>query len=80
MSAGRSSNMLKRFAALLVPARPGLDRVGGRVEQLVEALLLVGAKRVRTWSTALRSGSPIPTRSRLNFSVPSSSMIEPRPL
>ena len=27
-----------------------------------------------------RSGAPIPTRSRLNFSVPSSSMIEPRPL
>ena len=32
----------------------------------------------RTWSTNPRSGAPMPTRRRLNFSVPSSSMIEPQ--
>ena len=48
MSAGRSSNVLKRLAALLVPVpRPGLDRVGGGVEQLVEALPLVGLELAR---------------------------------
>ena len=62
-------------------ARPRLDRVGGRVEQLVEPLLLVGRERATgRGRRASRSGSPIPTRSRLNFSVPSSSMIERRPL
>ena len=36
--------------------------------------------RDSTWSIAPRSGSPIPIRSRLNFSVPSSSTIDRRPL
>ena len=40
-SAGRSSNALKRFGRLARPlARPGLDRVGGGVEQLGQARLL----------------------------------------
>ena len=52
-------------------ARPRLDRVGGRVEQLVEALPLVGRERRQdVVDRAPRPGSPIPTRSRLNFSVP----------
>ena len=81
-SASRSWNVLKRLAALLVPSRAQAStRVGGRVEQLVEAL---AARRART-STGRGRGRCAPGRrcrpgSRLNFSVPSSSMIERRPL
>ena len=79
VSAGRSSNMLKRLAALLVPSRAHASTASAAASSSSSSRCCSsGAKCVRTWSTALRSGSPMPIRSRLNFSVPSSSMIEPQ--
>ena len=80
-SAGRSSNMLKRLAALFVPSRAHASTASAAASTSSSSRAASsGVKVERTWSIAVRSGSPMPTRSRLNFSVPSSSMIERRPL
>ena len=81
VSAGRSSNLLKWLAALLVPSRAQASTASAAASSSSSSRCCSsGAKRDRTWSIAVRSGSPIPTRRRLNFSVPRSSTIERRPL
>ena len=80
-SAGRSSNVLNRFAALLVPSRAHASTASAAASMSSSSRSRSsGWKRLRTWSTAPRPGSPMPTRRRLNFSLPSSSMIERSPL
>ena len=61
-------------------AGPCLDTLRGLVEQLVEPLDLVRRELGQDVVPRVPHGSPMPTRSRLNCSVPSSSMIERRPL
>ena len=61
-------------------ARPILHRVGGSIEHLVQVRRSAVPNLLRTWSTAFREGSPMPTRSRAKSWLPSSPMIERRPL
>ena len=80
-SASRSWNVLNRLAALLVPSRAQASTPSAAASSSSSSRCASsGSNLDRTWSRAFRTGSPMPTRSRLNFSVPSSSMIERRPL
>ena len=80
-SASRSWNVLKRLAALLVPSRAHASTPSAAASSSSSRRWTSsGSKRDRTWSRPFRTGSPIPTRRRLNFSVPSSSMTERSPL
>ena len=80
-SAGRSSNLLKALAALLVPSRAHASTASAAASSSSSRRWRSsGSNFERTWSRPWRTGSPIPIRSRLNFSVPSSSITEPRPL
>ena len=81
-SAGRSWKALNRLAALFVPSRAHASTASAAASRSSSSrCLLLGRERAAGRGRDRGpSGSPIPTRSRLNFSVPSSSMIEPRPL
>ena len=80
-SAGRSSNMLKRFAAFDVPCRAHSSTASAAASSSSSSRCRSsGSNPFRTWSLKPRSGAPIPTRSRLNFSVPSSPITERSPL
>ena len=80
-SAGRSSKGLNRLAALFVPSRAQASTASAAASSSSSSRRRSdGWNLLRTWSTLFRPGSPIPTRSRLNFSEPSSPMIDRRPL
>ncbi len=77
VSAGRSSKLLCWLAALFVPTRAHASTASAASSSSSpRRCRSAGSNRDRTWSMKLRSGGPMPIRRRLNFSVPSSSMIE----